>query len=100
MIGLVSVRRLSYPLFCTLIGLVLGWIPFFLHGPIPEKFNLLYINGRIAVCGFYAARLSIGLLVGITVRPGQWWIRGPLCGVLMMLPVGVIALATPGCGYP
>jgi len=89
---------MPYPLLCTLLGLVLGWLPFFLHGPIAYKFDILYIRGAIAVWGFYSARLLIGLLVGITSSPRPWYLRGPLCGFLMLLPVGIIALATPGCG--
>jgi hypothetical protein len=91
--------RLPYPLLCTLLGLVLGWLPRLVHGPIPEKFNLLYIRGAVAVWGFYSARLLIGLLVGNTRWPARWYLRGPLCGLVMMLPVGLIALATPGCGF-
>jgi hypothetical protein len=91
--------RLPYPLLCTLLGLVLGWLPRLVHGPIEEKFNLLYIRGAIAVWGFYSARLLIGFLVGNMRWPARWYLRGPLCGVVMMLPVGVIALATPGCGF-
>jgi hypothetical protein len=90
---------IPYPLLCVLLGLVFGWLPWLFHGPIAEKFNLLYINGSIAVWGFYAARLSIGFFVGITRWPTRWYLRGPLCGFLLMLPVGLIALATPGCGY-
>jgi hypothetical protein len=91
---------LPYPLFCTLLGLVLGWAPMFLHGPIPEKFDLLYIKGSIAVWAYYSARLLIGFVVGISVWPEPWWVRGPLLGFLTMLPVTFIALATPGCGPP
>jgi len=69
-----------------------------LHGPIPEKFDLLYIRGAIAVWAWYAARLMIGFLVGFSVWPRRWWVRGPLCGLLALLPPGLVALATPGCG--
>src|SRR5262249_38925291 len=89
---------LPYPLLCTLTGLAAGWLPKLLHGPIPEKFNLLYIRGAIAVWAFYSARLMIGYLVGITRWPERWYLRGPMCGALIMLPPGLIALATPGCG--
>ncbi|HZR84097.1 MAG TPA: hypothetical protein VFD92_23575 [Candidatus Binatia bacterium] len=75
-------------------------MPRFVHGPIPQKFDVLYINGSIAVWGYYVARLLIGFLVGITVWPERWWIRGPLCGVVMLLPLTVVALAMPGCGPP
>ena len=89
---------MPYPLVCALLGLVVGWLPVFFHGPIPQKFDLLYIRGAVAVWAFYSARLMIGLFVGLTVWPPRWWLRGPLCGLLMMLPVGLVALATPGCG--
>lgn len=89
---------MAYPLVCALLGLVVGWLPVFFHGPIPQKFDVLYIRGDIAVWAFYSARLMIGLVVGLTVWPPRWWQRGPLCGLLMMLPVGLVALATPGCG--
>ena len=42
--------------------------------------------------------MSIGLLVGITVRPRSWWLRGPLVGSLALLPLGFISLAVPTCG--
>jgi hypothetical protein len=90
--------RLPYPLLCALLGLVLGWVPALLHGPIAYKFNVLYVRGAIAVWAFYSARLLIGLLVGLTSWPARWYVRGPLCGLVMMLPVGLVALATPGCG--
>ena len=91
--------RSRYPLVCALLGAVLAWLPLLVHGPIAEKFNLLYIRGAVAVWGFYSARLLIGFMVGITTWPERWYLRGPLCGFLMMLPVGIIALATPGCGF-
>ena len=90
--------RVPYPLLCAVLGLGLGWLPFFIHGPIPEKFNVLYIEGAIAIWTFYAARLSIGLLVGVSVWPRRWWIRGPVLGALAMLPPALLALATPRCG--
>ncbi len=91
--------RLPYPLVCTLLGLALGWLPRLVHGPIPEKFNVFYIRGAIAVWAFYSARLLIGFMVGITRWPERWYLRGPLVGFLMLLPVTFIALATPGCGF-
>lgn len=91
--------RLPYPLVCTALGLVLGWAPILLHGPIAEKFDVLYIRGSIAVWAYYTARLSIGFWVGVTVWPARWWLRGPLCGLLALLPLGWMALATPGCGF-
>ena len=91
---------MGYPAVCLLVGLVLSWVPRLVHGPIPYKFNVLGIRGDVAVWGWYCARLLIGLLVGITVWPSRWYVRGPLCGALAMLPVGFVALATPGCGPP
>jgi hypothetical protein len=90
--------RVPYALLCALLGLVLGWLPWLVHGPAPEKFDSLYITGAIAVWGFYSARLLIGFMVGITRWPARWYARGPLCGVLMMFPLGILALATPRCG--
>lgn len=92
--------RIPYVLFCTLVGFGIGWIPALLHGPIPYKFDVLYMNGRVAVWGFYSARLLIGFLVGITSWPKPWYLRGPLCGLLLLFPLGVVVLATPGCGWP
>jgi hypothetical protein len=89
--------RLPYLLVCTLLGAALGWLPILIHGPIPEKFDLLYIRGAIAVWGFYLARCSIGFWIGLTTRPERWWLRGPLVGFLVMLPLGIVLLATPGC---
>lgn len=89
---------MSYPLVCLLLGLVIGWVPYFLHGPIPEKFDMLYLKGAVGVWCWYAARLLIGLMVGITVWPQRWWVRGPLIGFLMMLPPGLMSLAIPTCG--
>jgi hypothetical protein len=91
---------LPYPLVCTLLGLALGWLPMFVHGPIAQKFSILYIRGAIAVWGFYIARLLIGFMVGITRWPPQWYVRGPLCGFLALLPLTFISLAMPGCGWP
>jgi hypothetical protein len=91
--------RLPYALVCTLLGVVLGWLPMFVHGPIPEKYNVLYIRGAVAVWGWYLARLLVGFLVGITTWPAPWWQRGPLCGLVLMLPLGFVSLATPGCGW-
>lgn len=93
-------RRLPYVVVCTAIGLALGWIPMLLHGPIPEKYNVLYIHGAIAVWGWYTARLLIGFVVGITWWPRPWWLRGPLVGFMMLFPLTLVSLATPGCGAP
>lgn len=87
-----------YPLLCAVVGFGVGWLPMLFHGPIAEKFDLLYIQGNVAVWGWYVARLSIGLLVGITWWPRLWYLRGPLCGLLAMIPLGLVSLATPGCG--
>jgi len=92
-------QRLPYPLLCALLGLALGWLPILVHGPIAEKFNVLYIRGDVAIWAFYAARLSIGLLVGISVWPKRWWLRGPMIGLLAMLSPALIAWATPRCGF-
>jgi hypothetical protein len=95
-----SIRdRTPYPLLCVVLGLPLGWLPWLLHGPIPEKFNVLYIEGATAVWAFYSARMLVGLFVGISVWPEPWYLRGPLCGFLTLLPVTFVALATPGCGF-
>jgi hypothetical protein len=91
--------RIPYPLVCALLGLVLGWLPWMIHGPIPEKFNILYIEGSIAVWAYYSARLSIGFWVGISSWPHAWWLRGPMVGIVAMLPLGLLALATPRCGF-
>lgn len=91
---------MPYVLVCTAIGLVLGWIPMLLHGPIPQKYDILYIRGDVAVWGWYTARLLIGFLVGITVWPRPWYLRGPLIGLLTLFPLTLVSLATPGCGAP
>ncbi len=93
-------QRLSYTLWCTLLGLALGWAPAFLHGPIHEKWDYFHLNGAVIVAAWYLARMSIGLLVGVTAVPAAWWLRGPLCGAAAMLPLGVVALGNPLCGPP
>jgi hypothetical protein len=90
--------KLRYLLLCTLLGLVIGWFPILFHGPIPEKFDAHFIQGSTAVWAFYLARLSIGFWVGMTHLPPQWYLRGPIVGFLVMLPVTFVSLATPGCG--
>lgn len=92
--------RIAYPVLCTALGLAMGWLPRLVHGPIPEKFNVHYMNGAIAVWAFYSARLLIGFLVGITCWPAQWYLRGPLCGCVILFPLTLISLAMPGCGWP
>lgn len=93
-------RRVPYAALCTVVGLLLGWLPMFIHGPIPQKYNVLYIRGAIAVWGWYTARLLIGFMVGITSWPHAWYLRGPLVGFLMLFPLSLVSLATPGCQLP
>jgi hypothetical protein len=94
------VSPLPYPLVCALLGVVLGAIPSFVHGPIHQKFDVLYLNGSIIVWAWYTARSLIGYLVGVTRWPRQWWLRGPLCGAIMIVPLCFVSLGTPGCGPP
>lgn len=91
---------MPYALLCTLLGLALGWVPMIAHGPIPYKFDAYGLRGTTAVWGWYTARLSVGFLVGVTTWPGTWWLRGALCGLVMLLPLGFISLANPMCGAP
>jgi hypothetical protein len=93
-----ALARVPYALLCALLGLALGWLPQLVHGPIAEKYNVLYIEGAVAVWGWYAARLLIGVMVGITTWPRRWFVRGPLIGGLMLFPLSLVSLATPGCG--
>ena len=93
-----TVWKISYLWTCVLLGLLLGWVPMFFHGPIPEKFDQFYISGSWAVWAWYLSRMSIGLLVGVTVRPRRFWLRGLLVGGLVMLPLGFVSLAVPTCG--
>ncbi len=92
--------RKSYRLVCILLGLALGWLPMVLHGPIPQKFNVLFIRGSIAVWGWYTARLFIGFWVGMTTWPQRWYLRGPLCGFLTLFPLTLVSLGMPACGFP
>lgn len=92
--------RIPYAPLCALIGLAIGWMPILVHGPIPEKYNILYIRGAVAVWGWYTARLLIGFVVGITRWPPRWYLRGPLIGFMMLFPLSLVSLATPGCGLP
>ncbi len=91
---------LPYPLLCTALGVAAGAVPALVHGPIHQKFDVLYINGAVAVWAWYVARSLIGFLVGITSWPSSWWLRGPLCGAVMIVPLCFVSLATPGCGPP
>jgi hypothetical protein len=90
----------NYLAVCALLGLAAGWIPMFLHGPIAEKFNALNIDGRIAVWAWYTARCSIGFWIGLASAPRAWWLRGPLVGLLVVLPLTLVSLAMPQCGFP
>jgi hypothetical protein len=92
--------RVTYPILCALVGLALCWLPALVHGPIPYKFNIHYLRGGVAVWNWYLARGLIGFFVGITIWPRRWWLRGPLMGLLMLLPPSMISLATPECGSP
>ena len=101
-----SVRAQRHPLanapylgVCVALGLAAGWLPALLHGPIAEKFNVLYVEGRIAVWAFFLARCLIGFWVGVTALPRRWYLRGPLCGALALLPLTLIPLAMPNCGF-
>jgi hypothetical protein len=89
-----------YTLLCAVLGAGIGWLPKLLHGPIAYKFDVHYLYGARMVWAFYSARLLVGLWVGLTTWPRQWWLRGPLCGLLAMLPVVFVSLATPECGWP
>jgi hypothetical protein len=82
-----------------LSGLVLAWLPYLIHGPIPEKLDQVRLNGAVAVWAYYTSRLLIGFVVANTTWPVAWWLRGPLYGCLLMIPPGLFALATPGCGF-
>lgn len=94
-----KLRGRAYVALCTGLGLVLGWLPLALHGPVEQKFNVLYLRGAVAVWAFYSARLLVGFVVGISAWPSRWFLRGPLCGFLTLLPVTFFALATPRCGW-
>ncbi len=96
--GYTAEVRASYIVLCAAVGAVLGWVPKLFHGPIPEKFNLYYLQGWIIVWGWYVARMLIGLMVGLTHWPERWWLRGPLVGALTILPLGFVSLGVPSCG--
>jgi hypothetical protein len=84
-------------LICVAVGLVLGWIPTLFQGPDPQKFDIYYLYGDVAVWSFYFSRMLIGIVVGVSVWPRRWYVRGPVCGALLTAPPGIFALATPGC---
>ena len=65
---------------------------------IRKPVTVLMITMIVVIFGIVSLT-TIGLLVGITRYPSAWFVRGPLCGLLMMAPVTVISLATPGCGW-
>lgn len=91
---------LRYFLTCLVLGLFLGWLPMLVHGPVPEKWDIHGVNGSMLVWGYHVARLSIGMWVGISTLPSAWYLRGPVCGALAMLPLGLVGLANPLCGSP
>jgi hypothetical protein len=56
--------HVPYVAVCAVLGLVLGWLPKLAHGPIPEKFDVYFIDGSLMVWAFYCARMLIGFWVG------------------------------------
>lgn len=90
--------RLGYVPICTLLGIFFACLPPLVHGPIPEKFDQFFIAGSFAVWAWYLSRAAIGLLVGITIRPRRFWLRGLLVGAGAMFPLGFVSLAVPTCG--
>jgi hypothetical protein len=91
--------RIPYTLLCVVLGLAMGWLPKLVHGPIPEKFDYYFLNGSVIVWAFYSSRLLIGFWVGAGTWPPRWYLRGPLYGLLTMLPVTLVALGVPNCGF-
>ena len=89
----------SYTLLCIVLGLAMGWLPKLVHGPIPEKFDHYFLEGSIIVWAFYASRMLIGFWVGVGTWPARWYLRGPLFGLLTMLPATIAALGVPNCGF-
>jgi hypothetical protein len=69
MLPLTRLRTVPNPVLCTLLGLVVGWVPLLIHGPHPYKFTMWGLHGAVAVWGFYTARMLVGFLVGITRWP-------------------------------
>lgn len=90
----------SYTAVCIALGLALGWLPALVHGPVAEKWSIYGVEGAMVVWAYRLARLSIGLWVGITSVPQPWYLRGPLCGALAMVPLGFVGLSNPMCGAP
>lgn len=95
-----SSDSVRYVALCTALGLVLGWLPGLVHGPIPEKWSIHGVDGDLVVWCYVAGRLSIGLWVGLTSLPEAWYLRGPLCGALAMLPIAMLGLSNQYCGAP
>ncbi len=93
-------RNVPYVALCAVLGIALGWLPQYLHGPIPYKFDTHYLDGSRMVWAFYTARMLVGFWVGVSTWPEPWWLRGPLVGALVIFPVLFISLATPECGWP
>ena len=93
-------KDFPYSLLCFLVGLPLVWIPSYLHGPIHEKLDILHIKGAVAVWCWCTARMLIGFWVGAAEWPERWWLRGPMCGFLVMLPLTIVSLPEPDCGEP
>ncbi len=90
----------KYLLLCSVVGVVLGWLPPLVHGPIPEKWDVFYVNGSVLVWAFYLDRMLIGFLVGATVWPRAWYLRGVTSAVIAMGPLGFVSLANRYCGFP
>lgn len=91
---------LRYILLCTAIGLSLCWVPTLIHGPIREKWDYYYLNGGWAIWNWYLARGMVGFFVGITLWPRRWWLRGPLVGLLLLMPPCMMSMSNPLCGPP
>jgi hypothetical protein len=92
--------NLRYVAVSTAIGLLLGWLPALVHGPVAEKWNVHGVHGGTLVAGYFVARLSIGFWSGAVVVPRAWFLRGPICGALAMLPLGFVGLSNDLCGGP
>jgi hypothetical protein len=92
--------RLRYVATSVALGLVLGWLPGFAHGPIAAKWDVHGVDGEWVVWAYRAARLSIGMWVGVVAVPAAWALRGPLCGMLVMMPLGMVGLSNEYCGPP
>ena len=91
-------QGLRYAGVCVALGLALGWLPGLVHGPIAAKWDVHAVNGELVVWGYRVARFSIGFWVGITALPRVWFLRGPLCGFVALLPLGFVSLSNSLCG--